>query len=959
VNELPDAPSTRRSLAAAPTGLLGSLRRAIERGDPRLGLFVGIPLAVAVAALFALGLPLARRLDNVVLDFAFRLRPAVPEAPEVVHIDMDDPAVRELGLITRRHQAQVVTALDRLGAKSIVFDVQFKTHIPRTGDFDEAGGDFVLDEGTRELAGAIGRSGRVTLGYHSEQQDPVPSLRPHFARFKEALSKDLSLDPAELARRSGVETRVFADEMEKLRLHVALSLAEDALRAAPGLGFAEFRKSVLPEGDARNVRLVQHAYWVARTTALLEGKGIPARVEGLPPNPASGHSFVPPLPVLAAPARNGGLVNAEADRDGVLRRPWLFFLRDGRPHFYLGFAAGVLGMAAEGERPEVLVRPREVVVRMLGADSAARRSVTLPLEEEGRLLVSWAGNAWRNRREAQGYFVHLPYLQPVSFYEERYVLLDANARKFIEQLDEETQKAVGAADYLAASDRVREALRGRAELKPAEFRAAEARMDAVRKAILDGFKGAEREIVEQLPKIASPRIRERTEKSLAGIRANIASLEGPLERERDLRRLVEGRVCFIGAAYTGSGDLHSTPLGVTPGVDVHSNVANMVLTGRGIRRAGSAANFLFLAAVGGLVSLAVCVWRTSVAALAGAALLAAAMGVYFALFAGRSVLLAGFGPVAEWLFCFASVAAFKELVTERSKRKLQRELEKNTSPELVRIILEHPELLAKPRRMTGTFFFSDVKSFTSISEKMTANVLFPFINRYLDCATRALLNHRAYIDKYIGDGIMALFGVPVASPSHAVDACLAALDCQAAIRELNVAFAAEGLPQVTARIGLNSGEVNAGNVGASDRSNYTVLGDAVNLASRLEGANKEYDTLIMLSESTEALVRGRFVVRELDCIRVVGKSKAVRIYELIAPADAPMPLPAGFVEAYEAALAAYKLRRWDEAVEGFGKALALKPGDRPSSLYAERAAAFRASPPPADWDGVFVLTSKG
>src|SRR5204862_6926367 len=125
---------------------------------------------------------------------------------------------------------------------------------------------------------------------------------------------------------------------------------------------------------------------------------------------------------------------------------------------------------------------------------------------------------------------------------------------------------------------------------------------------------------------------------------------------------------------------------------------------------------------------------------------------------------------------------------------------------------------------------------TSISEKMSADVLFPFINRYLDRMTVALKNHQAFVDKYIGDGIMALFGVPVASPDHARNACLAALDCQQAMTGLNQEFALEGLPQLIARIGVNSGDVNAGSVGAVDRSNYTVLGDQVNLASRLEGA---------------------------------------------------------------------------------------------------------------------------
>jgi len=377
-----------------------------------------------------------------------------------------------------------------------------------------------------------------------------------------------------------------------------------------------------------------------------------------------------------------------------------------------------------------------------------------------------------------------------------------------------------------------------------------------------------------------------------------------------------------------------------------------------IRRAPAWLNFVYLVALGLLVSFYVTHWNATGSAIATLATAAASLGLFWVLFTGPAILIAGAGPVVTALLTFAGVTAYKELVTQRSKRKLQRELEKNTSPALVKILMEHPEFLSQPRKMIGTFFFSDVKSFTSITEKMDAEVLFPFINRYLDRVTQALIGHEAFVDKYIGDGIMALFGIPVPRPSHALDACKGALDCQIVLKALNAEFAQEGLPEVKMRIGIHSGEVRAGNVGSLYRSNYTVLGDNVNLSARLEGANKEYDTSIMISEATWDLVSEKVVVRELDRIRVVGKRKPVRIYELLGMAGGVLPVEPAFLEAYTGALAAFKERRWAESIEQFQKALKLKPGDKPSVTYIERAKVFQIMPPPPDWEGVFELTSK-
>jgi adenylate cyclase len=934
----------------------------MERGDPRPGLLVGGAISVLVAAAFAARLP--ERAENLVLDQAFLLRAPIRESDRILLVDIDDQTLRNISP-SREYWAQAILALDRLGARRIVFDVEFKTAKARRGEYDEETGAYRLAKAEQALRFAIAKSGKVTLAYHFEAGDPIPpEIRSRWPRLKEVFAKDVGADEDEAARSVGLPVEVVGRQINAVRDEAVVELVAEFLDREPALGFRQLREKMLPGYDPKtqtaSLNLLQYGYWLWHSSRALGMKSTPPRMEGPLARRGSVHAVVPPLHPFLEGAEGAGYVNAFHDPDGVMRRPRLHLEWGGRPFGYLGLESALLELAEGDGTVETVVRPGEVEVVVRGrADGAVRRSVRLPLDSEGRLLVNWAGNRRRRRGAAEEYFTHLSLGKVLSSYQAWYEDLDSNVRRTVEQLSEEEREIIHAAEYVALSDRLGRALRGEEEIRPAEAAAAESRVDAIRRDMIREFEGQVKGIEQRLPSITNPRIRQGAEKELARWRQQLAGILDAFREGEALRRIVEGKICLIGAAGTASGDLHATPLHpTTPGVDVLANVANMVLTGQVLRRAPVWVDFAYLVAAGFLVAVAVVRWRTVASVASTLGVMAASLAVFWLLFTVPMVLISGAGPLAAAFASFAGTTAFKELVAQRSKRKLQRELEKNTSPELVAILIEHPELLAQPRKTPGTFFFSDVKSFTSISEKMAAEVLVPFINKYLDRMTQALLRHKAYLDKYIGDGIMALFGMPVAYPDHARNACRAALECQELLRVLNAEFALQGLPQLRNRTGIHSGEAIAGYVGASDRANYTVLGDAVNLAARLEGANKEYDTSILISEATHDRVKGGFVVREIDRIRVVGKRNAVRVYELLAAAGGPVPFPDGFLAAYEGALASFRDRRWAEAVEGFERALALGPGDRPCEIYLARANGFREAPPPADWEGIFDLTSK-
>jgi adenylate cyclase len=221
-----------------------------------------------------------------------------------------------------------------------------------------------------------------------------------------------------------------------------------------------------------------------------------------------------------------------------------------------------------------------------------------------------------------------------------------------------------------------------------------------------------------------------------------------------------------------------------------------------------------------------------------------------------------------------------------------------------------------------------------------------------------LLAERATLDKLIGDAIMVYFGCPIADPQHPAQACRGALAMQRRMAELNARWGKEGLPPLRTRIGINTGRVVAGNMGTDTIFNYTVLGDTVNLASRLEGVNKEYGTSVIVGEDTWARVSDRFEARELDWIRVKGKQEPVAIYELVCEKGGLAPERREVLARFASGLAAYRAGQWIDASAQFAGALAIDPADAPSVTFSERCVRYAATGAPAAWDGVHVMHTK-
>jgi adenylate cyclase len=257
-----------------------------------------------------------------------------------------------------------------------------------------------------------------------------------------------------------------------------------------------------------------------------------------------------------------------------------------------------------------------------------------------------------------------------------------------------------------------------------------------------------------------------------------------------------------------------------------------------------------------------------------------------------------------------------------------------------------------------TIHFSDIESFTTLSEHLTPTDLVRHLAQYLDCMSETIRDHQGTIDKFIGDGIMAFWNAPNAVPDHAAQACHAALRAQERLAALRPQWEAAGQPAFKARIGLHTGEVIVGNFGTEERFAYTAMGDTVNLASRLEGQNKAYGTYICASEAVRDAAGPAFEWRRLDRVAVVGRHEGTDVYELLGERGTVAPEVLAARDRYEAALEAYFAQRFAEAMAGFGAAAELRPTDRAAPLMAQRAGNLQAYSPGPNWDGVYVATTK-
>jgi adenylate cyclase len=446
--------------------------------------------------------------------------------------------------------------------------------------------------------------------------------------------------------------------------------------------------------------------------------------------------------------------------------------------------------------------------------------------------------------------------------------------------------------------------------------------------------------------------------------------------------LLRNKIVIIGSVMPEERDIHNVPVykvdefgkrsSTMNGVEIHATAVQNVLDGKFVRILDPVWESIIIVLVSLfgfiiLVSLKQLkvkyAWLLEIGVfLVILLLIGAIFETSVLLYSSTFVLINIVNPSVALVLAYLGTAVYQYLTERQQKALIKGVFSHYLNPSVVNLLVTDPSKakLGGDRREL-TVFFSDIAGFTTISEHFQNHPegLVELLNEYLEEMTSVVLKYEGTLDKYEGDAIMSFWGAPIPQKDHALRACLASLEMQKRLGELRPRWKKEGKPELVARIGLNTGVVIVGNMGGKDRFDYTVIGDSVNLASRLEGANKQYDSFIMISEFTHDHVKDKVLVRELDLIQVKGKTKPVKVFELLGLRTMQQTeQQRQALEIYHEGLNLYRQKQWDESIAYMEQAFSLDNDCRVAKIYVERANLYKIAPPPEEWNGVFIMTTK-
>jgi len=899
---------------------------------------IGLIAAAVFSLLYLVGA--LAQLEDRLYDFFLNFRTNRERIDNVVFLDVDDQAIAFYGFFPwpRSITADGLLRLKEYGAMAAIFDIEYIDRGPQgvdslyleqglASDFDRSFSE--IDSSAQEIFSAFG-AGRIG--------------RNEIATYAGSLSGIISGQRQTLFNKAQGVARD-----NDLFLANALALF--------GRGWSTLNLRSYPlDGEQAERRIIAEesfSYPIDASPSANRGAGFV--------------DILPALPIFANAAKGAGYTNVEIDNDGIRRR--IYLTQNIHDHWYLQLAFAPL-IDFFG-RPEIQLERKKLTIKQARLPGGKVKDIVIPLDYRGRMMLDWPKDNYEDSYDHIS-FVDFNSLDEIESEIDRYsrALSAANLPFFIQFdtslisipviLGDMAELLDAAYEY---KNRALEDLSDNSFATFIEYR--NIAYDLLGEIIALDAEAKIRDLSEQLceeyPEMAED-IQDEAEYIALLLNALDVDLtrRGELSEENDKR--IRNKFVILGRVDTGTTDYGANPFyGKYVNVGTHGVVLDTILSETFIISIGSLWKILFML-------IFIPLFFMFSAKLSPVARAAAGFCAAIVIFVVTIVMfrLSGlyFGPLGFVLALIIAIIV-REIISyadsEKEKHFIRTAFSTYVSHDVVKEIISDPSRLqlgGTKRFMTA--IFTDVKGFSTISEHLDPEELVSLLNKYLSAMSDVVLAEKGTIDKYEGDAIIAFFGAPLDLPDHALRACISAITMKKIERELNKTIMENNLspnPLLT-RIGINTGYMVAGNMGTANKMNYTIMGNAVNLAARLEGVNKQYGTWILASQNTVSETGDNLLYRKLDRVRVVGINEPVRLCELLDTVEHADDQQKKLVAVFHEALDNFEKRLWTPAAEGFREAMSIINDDNPSKMYLGRAEEFAAKPPPESWDGIYNLTSK-
>ena len=910
----------------------------------RKNVLIGLAAAVAFSILFGTGL--LDRLEDQIYDLLLRFRPDRELSSEVVFLDVDDNAIAYAGEFPwpRSITADALVRLKEYGARAAIFDIEYIDRGPQGVDA------IYLNQG---LSDDFNRS---FTEINSTSNDVFQAIRSalRFGRISQAEIDEYSLGFSEIIR--DAQTTLF-QRSRRIARDNDLYLFQCSALFGKSWATLNLRDETQPLDEEQSSRrpLAEElfSYPVIALDRAYKGEYV---------------DILPCLPDFGRAALGAGFTNVQIDEDGVRRR--IDLAQNIHDHWYLQLAFAPLVHYLGS--PEIELDNRKMLVKNAEMPDGETRDISIPLDGKGRMLLDWP------KKDYVQSYTH------ISFHE--FILLEnieADLERYSRGLSEidfflfsQFDPSLARLPFIIMSlNELVEAVRDYRDA------AIEQRSDEYFNNLVD-YRSQSRELIQEILDMeAGAKINallpyllenhpeltdyfneeaEYVESVMNDIALNLEKYIGIKDR---IESTVKDRFCILGRTDTGTTDYGANPFhGKYINVGTHGVVLDMILSENFIYPIGfqwHVAFTLVFVCLFFLLSSKLPPVPRAVSGFFMIGLVALASAMLFRL-TGMY-----FSPLLT-VFAMVTAVIVREIMayagSEREKQFIRKAFSTYVSDDVVKEIISDPSRLqlgGTKRHMSA--IFTDIRGFSTISEQLDPEGLVSLLNRYLTVMSDAILGERGTIDKYEGDAIIAFFGAPMDLPDHALRACCSAINMKRIEQELNDKVLEEKLSPLPlyTRIGINTGSMVAGNMGTGNKMNYTIMGNAVNLAARLEGVNKQYGTKILTTFDTFQETGNQILARKIDRVRVVGINEPVQLLEVLNTVEQAEEREKKLVEVFHQAMDFYVDRNWKDAMDGFNESLVLEDdGKGPSSIYFNRCKNYFRYPPPDDWDGVTNMTEK-